>query len=345
MRSQYPDVDVTLFQGSGKSSEHRVVLSNFHRSDFPARCLDELSANHLEKRSFALALYPRLRAGRYDVVHYNELTMGSALFHLRNAFGGRFKLLYCNGAPSPPIHYHHRCDFVQTLTGPDYDQTREFGIPPERLFFLPYGLDSELFHPDHKRNRAAIRQEFGIPQEATLILSVAALKTEHKRIDYLIQEVSQLSGNVWLLVAGQRTRQTEQLETLAEALMPGRWRFESLAPGRIADLYGAADLFVLCSLTEAFGLVSIEAILSELPTIIHDGSIFRWLTEGTSVKLIDMAMPGKLRSAISEHLPCPIINEEATLARDSRTVACHRFSWQALIPQYLKMYRTVTQGQ
>ena len=85
LRMEHEDIDVTLFQGGGKSGERRVVVPNFHRADFPARQLSALNANHLEKRSFAFALYPRLRLGQYDIVHYNELTMGSAALSLAKA--------------------------------------------------------------------------------------------------------------------------------------------------------------------------------------------------------------------------------------------------------------------
>jgi glycosyltransferase involved in cell wall biosynthesis len=101
LRKDTPDIHVTLFQGGGRSGDHRVVVPNFHRYSAPARWLGYAKGNLLEKRSFALALYPILRWGHYDIVHYNELTMGSALYHLRRLFGGKYKLLYCNGAPSP----------------------------------------------------------------------------------------------------------------------------------------------------------------------------------------------------------------------------------------------------
>jgi D-inositol-3-phosphate glycosyltransferase len=266
--------------------------------------------------------------------------MGSALFHLRRLLGGTFKLLYCNGAPSPPVHYHHRCDFAQILTDPDLAEARSFGIPQRQLFAVPYGVDAELFHPDQKRKRDSIRQEIGVPLGAKLILSVAALKAEHKRIDYLIRELSALPTNVWLVVAGQRTTETAHLEAMAETLIPGRWRFVSWPHARVAELYGAADRFALCSLTEAFGLVTIEAMLSELPVIIHDGPIFKWLANGTSTQLIDMSRPGELTSALLRNIQCAATCEQLNSLKLARQAACSRFSWQALIPQYLEMYLT-----
>lgn len=339
LRHQAPVIDVTLFQGGGQPGERLEIIPNFHRADIPARWLAPHSANLLEKRSFALALYPRLRAGGYHVVHYNELTMGSALFHLRRLFGGQFKLLYCNGAPSPPIHFHHRCDFAQVLTGPDHEAARAFGMADHRLFPTPYGIDSDTFAPERKKSRNFTREELGVPRDAQLVLSVAAVKREHKRIDHLIEEASRLGPKVWLVVAGQRTDDTPGLERLAEQWMPGRWRFVSWPHARIAELYGAADAFVLCSLTEAFGLVTIEAMLSELPVIVHDGPVFQWLAQGTAVHLIDMASPGALSDTLGNVLADGPAIDSSSALQQTREVARQRFSWETLVPQYLEMYR------
>ncbi len=335
-----PEADVTLFKGGGQPGNRQVVVPNFHRADLPARWFHPLTASHWEKRSFGLALYPRLRFGDYDVVHYNELTMGSTLFHLRRLFGGKFKLLYCNGAPSPPAHYCHRCDFVQLLTGPDRVQAIAYGMAKERLFPLPYGVDAELFHPDRKLTRLAVRRELGIPAEARMVLSVAAVKREHKRIDYLIEETAQLGPDVCLVVAGQCSDDTLYLESLARRLMPGRWRFVTWPHERVAELYGAADVFVLCSLTEAFGLVTIEAMLSELPLLIHNGPVFEWLTRSTSSHLVYMERPGSLASALSEIFLQAASSEQSSVLHQDRDTAQQRFSWKELVPQYLEMYRS-----
>lgn len=334
-----PQLDVTLFQGGASSRANTVVVPNFHREDLPARLFSPLQASLIEYRSFALALYPILRVGKYDVVHYNELPMGSALFHLRRWFGGNFSLLYCNGAPSPPIHYKHRCDKVQLLTVPDYDLAISEGVDREKIFQLPYGLDEKEFHPKKKHFRAEVRRELGVPGDVRLVLSLAAIKSEHKRIDYLIEEVSRLDSNVWLLVAGQRTAETPALEKLAEKLIPGRWRFISWPHERVPDLCGAADVFVLCSLTEAFGLVTIEAMLSELPLVVHKGPVFQDITLGTESALIDMAQEGSLTSALQKYLfeqaSGTLLTERASAAR---TVAVDRFGWSNLAFQYAQMY-------
>jgi 1,2-diacylglycerol 3-alpha-glucosyltransferase len=327
-----PHIDVTLFQGGGMARKRCVIVPNFHREDIPARWFDSYAANLIEQRSFALFLFPILLWGKYDIVHYNELVMGSALFHLRRYFGGRFKLLYINGAPSPPIHYHQRCDFAQMLTRPAYEEAREFGLSEDRLFLIPYGVDAHRFSPETQSVRSVIRHELRIPEEVKVVLTVGALKREHKRIDYLIREISKMEESIWLLAAGQRTDETQSLEKEAAHLLPGRWSFVSWPYGKVHLLYGAADVFVLASLTEAFGLVTVESMLSGLPTIIHQNAVNRWIADGTSVRLINMAVDGELRKVLEK-----LLHDRS--ASSSREKARERFSWERLIPSYLEMYK------
>jgi glycosyltransferase involved in cell wall biosynthesis len=334
LRWQAPHIDVTLFQGGGKSEGGRIVVPNFHRNDIPAVWFGYERGSLLEKRSFALALYPFLRLGQYDIVHYNELVMGSALYHLRRYFGGKFKLLYCNGAPSPPMHYHHRCDFAQLLTGPAFSDAIKFNLSEDRLFLLPYGVNGERFSPANRKAYSEIRQELGIPEKAKVILTVAALNRDHKRIDYLIKEISRIDSSIWLLAAGQRSGETACLEKEAEELMPGRWCFVSWPHDRVPLLFATADFFVLTSTLEGFGLVIIEAMLSGLPVIIHNGPVFQWIARGTSARLIDMSAEGALQQCLRDAL-------SIESHPNSRDAAMEKFSWKALIPQYLNMYEQV----
>jgi 1,2-diacylglycerol 3-alpha-glucosyltransferase len=336
LRRYAPGVDVTLFQGGPcEKTDHRMRVPNFHRHDIPARWLGYEKGNLLEKRSFALAIYPSLRKGGIDIVHYNELTMGSALFNLRRLFGGRYKLLYCNGAPSPPVHYHHRCDFAQMLHGPMHEEAVRFGMAKSRLFLVPYGVDGKRYAPCEPAARRAARQELGVPEDARVVLTVAALNRWHKRIDYLIHEIARLDRSVWLVAAGQRTDETQALEQEAARLLPDRFRFVTWPQDKTHLIYGAADAFSLCSLSEGFGLVTIEAMLSGLPVLVHDGPSFHWIAGDSNVRCINMEEPGALAEALTR-----------TFSNGShpnaRTEALRRFSWENLTSKYVTMYRAIT---
>ncbi len=339
LRHLAPHLDVTLFQGGGKKEDRRIIVPCLHRyspltrwMDLRPRRMDLRPRYILETRTFALCLYPLLRRGGYDIVHYNDLTMGSALYHLRRRLGGAFRLLYCNGSQALPVHYAHRCDYAQILTGPVYEDARATPSLAGRLFLIPYGIDGARFSPANRSFRSEVRHKLQIPEEGRVILSVGKLDRREKRMDYVIREVSSLGQSLYLIVAGQVSPDTPSLQQQADRLLPGRCRFVSWPHEQMPQLYAAGDVFTLASLAEGFGLVTVEAMMSGLPVIIHNGPVFQWLAEGSSVHCIDMAYPGALAQALAELPARPA---------SSREEAMKRFSWEALLPQYEKMYERV----
>jgi len=197
-------------------------------------------------------------------------------------------------------------------------------------------VNSNRFSPKVRSFRNTIRQELGIPDEAKVILTAAALNRGHKRIDYLIREVARLPVSFWLVAAGQRMEETAHLEEEAKNLLPGRYRLFSWPQEKMHLLYGAADIFALASLHEGFGLVTIEAMASGLPVIIHKGPEFRWIAGDSNVMCIDMAKDGELGLAVRDV-------DSRKYISNARESAVKRFSWESLVPQYLEMYQKIAQ--
>src|SRR5438270_747300 len=69
---------------------------------------------------------------------------------------------------------------------------------------IPNFTDTDVYSPG---DGAALRGELGIPPDALVVLSVAAIKRSHKRVDHLLREFAALRAArpelpVWLVVAG-----------------------------------------------------------------------------------------------------------------------------------------------
>ena len=345
LSGQAQHINTTVFQGGSTLGPNRVVVPNLRRNGALSGVLSPRQAAQLEERSFALAVYPSLRRGRFDVVHYNQIMVGSALFHLRRVFGGHFKLFYCDGGPCPPAWFAHRCDYAQLLTAPAYEAAKAHGIPKSRLTLLPYGLDGGRFSPlqtsisnGQPAGPATTRAELGIPVDAEVVLSVAALDREHKRIDYLIEEVAQVD-NTWLLVAGQPTADTAGLRKLAEQRIPGRWRFITWPAERLPEIYRCADLFVLASLREGFGLVIVEAMMSGVPTVVHAGPVHRWVAGDSGAQIVDLSQRSNLARILQKRHTHDAVN-----TRKMRAQALERFDWGTLLPHYVEAFEQVAAG-
>ena len=112
---------------------------------------------------------------------------------------------------------------------------------------------------------------------------------------------------------------------------------EVVVPGEeLAQWYARADLFVLFSHYEAFGLVYFEAMAYGAPVLTHDvGSNRELLHRGAVVT------PRFDRQAAAANL-VELVNDDQrrrSLADDARDYALAEFTWPAVGEKYLQVYR------
>jgi N-acetyl-alpha-D-glucosaminyl L-malate synthase BshA len=108
----------------------------------------------------------------------------------------------------------------------------------------------------------------------------------------------------------------------------------------VRDYLSIADLLLLPSQTESFGLVALEAMASEVPVIAtRVGGIPELVEEGETGYLFDVGdVDGMARAAAA------VLSDEGErerLSRRGREVAVSRFTTEKIIPQYEQLYKTV----
>ncbi len=104
----------------------------------------------------------------------------------------------------------------------------------------------------------------------------------------------------------------------------------------LARWYARADLFVLFSHYEAFGLVFFEAMAYGVPVLSHDVGANRELLHRGAV-----VAPRFDREAAAASL-IELVNDDATrrkLGADARDYALAEFTWPAVAEKYLEVYR------
>ncbi len=145
-----------------------------------------------------------------------------------------------------------------------------FGIDETRVDVIPNGIDPEdLVAVD---DLAALRAEFAAPDER-LVLLIGRLVYEkgfQVALDALPGVIRRL-GDVRFLVAGSGTHEAE-LERQAHRLgLMGHGTFLGwIGDDVLHSLYRIADLCVVPSLYEPFGIVALEAMASGVPCIVAD---------------------------------------------------------------------------
>ncbi len=147
--------------------------------------------------------------------------------------------------------------------------------PMPRGHVIYPGVDEARFRPIGPEESRNTRASFGLPETATLILSVSRL-VPRKGMDVLVKAVGRLHReypDVMLAIGGQG-RDRGRIERLAARERTPLAMLGAIPPERLAPLFGAADVFaMLCRdrwgglEQEGFGIVFLEAAACGVPQV------------------------------------------------------------------------------
>jgi glycosyltransferase involved in cell wall biosynthesis len=146
------------------------------------------------------------------------------------------------------------------------------GIPKERITLTPYSVDNDWWLARSQEiDRTAVRAAWKVAPEAAVILFCAKLQPWKRPQDLLEAFAQSDIEKAVLIFAGEGPLRSDML-TKAEALgIADRVRFLGFVnQTQLPALYTGADLLVLPSSYEAFGVVVNEAYLCACPVVASD---------------------------------------------------------------------------
>ncbi|RWF76341.1 MAG: glycosyltransferase family 1 protein [Mesorhizobium sp.] len=186
---------------------------------------------------------------------------------------------------------YRSCAMVIATTPPQLDMlVEDYSLERDRVHMIPPGYDDNRFFPVSEASRRLIRHRLGF--EGRTILALGRLAT-NKGYDLLIDAFSVVAPRVpdavlRLAVGGENMDEQEQkiLNQLKEQVeqlgLQDRVVFSGyVADEDLADSYRAADMFVLSSRYEPFGMTAIEAMACGTPTVVTiHGGLYRGISYG-----------------------------------------------------------------
>jgi glycogen(starch) synthase len=225
----------------------------------------------------------------FDVVHGHDWLVAAACDHLARRFGaplvttihatehGRHQG-WVETHPQSYIHgverwISNRSDRVIACSAYMREQISDiFAVPEARIAVIPNGIDPEDLPLGEESELERLRAEFAAPGER-LVLLIGRLVYE-KGFQIALEAMPELIERVpgtRFLVAGSGTHESELKKQATDLGLMEHGTFL----GWIGDdvlhlLYRIADVCVVPSIYEPFGLVALEAMASGCPCIVAD---------------------------------------------------------------------------
>ncbi len=241
-------------------------------------------------------------------------------------------------------------DLVLASTTEERDQLVEhYGAPGERIEIVPPGVDHERFSPGPPESRVASRRALGLG-DAPLLLFVGRIQPL-KGLHLAISCLAELGDpRATLVVVGGPSGPDGpgELELLHEhARLSGvtdRVRFVSPQPhDRLAEYYRAADVCLVPSRTESFGLVALEAAACGTPVVAANvGGLRSLVDDGVTGYLVDGRVPADYAEPVERLLAAPEMATEMGVRAEARS---RRYAWSIAAARLRRLYADLVERE
>jgi glycosyltransferase involved in cell wall biosynthesis len=215
------------------------------------------------------------------------------------------------------------CPSTETLK-----DLRQHGF--ERVRWWQRGIDTKRFTPGPRHEALRARLTGGNPDDL-LVLYVGRHSPE-KRLELIRDPLFSVPGVRLAMVGGgpsheQLKRHFRGTPTTFPGFMKGQ---------ELVDAYRAADVFLVPSTTETFGLVALEAMACRVPVIAaNTGGVLDIITDGENGLLFNPDRPAEIGTMVRRLKETPGLRER--LAERGLQHALSR-SWQATMDQLIDYY-------
>jgi len=286
------DVHVLTRGGEESPAEETVAAVTIHRVREPTRPTDlgEFVAWVERMNSDMLAAGVELGdRHEFDLVHGHDWLVAMACDHLARRFDaplittihatehGRHQG-FVERHPQSYIHgverwITNRSDRVIACSYYMREQIADiFGVEEESVAVIPNGIDPEELQAQDEPELRRLRLEFAEPGQR-LVLLIGRLVYEkgfQLALEAMPRVVEELPGTRFL-VAGSGTHEDELRRQADDLGLMGHGTFLGwIGDDVLHSLYRIADVCVVPSIYEPFGLVALEAMASGCPCIVAD---------------------------------------------------------------------------
>lgn len=231
-------------------------------------------------------------------------------------------------------------DGLTAVSGYLRDETvRDFAVPRDRIEVIPNFIDVQQWRP----GREPCHRSTLAPGGEKIVMHVSNFRPV-KRVTDVVSTFARIRERVpaRLVMVGdgpdrpRAERRARELGVRDDVVFLGKHQ-------SVEELVACADLFLLPSETESFGLAALEAMACGAPVVAsRTGGLPEVIDDGETGFLLEVGDVGAMAEAGIRLLTDEALHEQ--IAAAGRRAAETRFSAESVVPLYEAYYRRVLAG-
>lgn len=221
------------------------------------------------------------------------------------------------------------------------DQTvRDFSVPQSRIEVIPNFIDTEVWRP----GRVPCHREKLAPGGEKIVMHISNFRAV-KRVGDVVEIFLRIQRKVpaRLVLVGDGPERPRVLQRAAELGLQDKVLFLG-KHASVDELLSCADLFLLPSEKESFGLAALEAMACGAPVVASSvGGLPEVIDHEETGFLFDIGAVDEMAEAGVRLLSDDVLH--GRVAEAARATAVERFSARSVVPLYEALYERVIGGQ
>jgi len=216
-----------------------------------------------------------------------------------------------------------------------------FGLPTDKLVMIPNGVDAEAYAKVEHSDLSSFRSKFALPEEK-IVLFVGRLVYE-KGVQVLVNAITKVleKVNAKFVIVGNGYMK-EQLSSIIKGLgLSHKVLFTGFVDDEtLRKLQKCADVSVVPSLFEPFGIVALEAMAAKSPVVVSDtGGLSEIVEHGVTGVKVYVNNPESLAWGITKVL---LDENYANLIRtNAYKKVQEKYDWKKIAKQTKAIYQSV----
>ena len=308
---------------------------------------------HIPAFAHQIDVFRRSEGRQYDLLHSHYWLSGVAGMQLAQRWDvphitmfhtlARLKQLANPNEAESPLRLEMEQRLVQhvdRVIAATEDERKQMirycGATPGEVAVIPCGVDLKLFVP---RDKQKARGALGLRRDRPVLLFVGRLDP-FKGPDVLLRTAALMQEKAQIVIVGGKLPDDKELQQLrklaAELKISQRVHFLGARPqAELSTIYSAADITVVPSYHESFGMAAVESLACGTPVVAtRAGGLMTVVQHGETGYLVPRC-PGFFAERLDS-----LLQQPALLARmgEAARPSIDHLSWQSIARQVDTLY-------